>query len=727
MRIGILMARIFLVSFVLLFGSIACPLTSNALGENTPPETTGTPTNPASAGTIVGRVVDDAGAPVLGARVILRRFDAPSQRFGHFVKVGPPTLTDNTGAFKFDNLPDGWFLIDIKSTGFARSFAHRTIEKGLSNSTADISLESPCRATIEVTDEAGNPVAGVRIRQVQIDGNNGSTRMSQMALRDLEIAIPSSDSSGRLTLTDLPEGALVQLILDHPSLAPVKIESLKIRDGIVAKTTMKRGVVVTFHRHSRTPEDSIKTAVLELHHTRFESASTVLRYELEFDQFGNDRLAIEPGDYDFLRLQHDDFYLTPTLTAGNKREPSHPLHFEPGKNVEMTFTVHRRRSARGRVIDAETGEPVADASLLGEILNEVKASGGSDETQLNFTGWADTDAKGEFTLPVAAGRMRVQFNGENRIAESEPIDFDVSEDDLTVIPDIKVRSIPKVSGVVRTPDGKPARDVVVRFRGETIGSRHICAPVLTDDQGRFELQPTFVINDDKTKRPQLDYSILAFHAYEPLAVRTEVRLVNPQPVELTLEPHDYDWPLTQFPEGMTEWERGIVPAERAAENLKVSLRGQPAPDLDCCKWLNSDPLDWNSLRGKYVLLDFWFINCGPCQEDLPVVRMAHELYHDKGLVVIGVHSNVNPPDQVEEHVRQTKLPFPIAVDHPDGRTVSKFQTHKLVLGFPSYVLIDRAGNVLLDDRTIPHPTLRSFKLEIIRNTLFGNSKRQTAP
>ena len=63
------------------------------------------------------------------------------------------------------------------------------------------------------------------------------------------------------------------------------------------------------------------------------------------------------------------------------------------------------------------------------------------------------------------------------------------------------------------------------------------------------------------------------------------------------------------------------------------------------------------------------------------------------------------------------LPCPVVVDHPDGRTVSRYQSHGIATIFPSYVLIDPAGKVLLDDRTIAHASLRSYKLEIIRARL----------
>jgi hypothetical protein len=56
----------------------------------------------------------------------------------------------------------------------------------------------------------------------------------------------------------------------------------------------------------------------------------------------------------------------------------------------------------------------------------------------------------------------------------------------------------------------------------------------------------------------------------------------------------------------------------------------------------------------------------------------------------------------------------VAADYPDGRTIARFEEHGVPNGYPDYVLISPDGKVLLDDRTIPHPSLRAFKLEVIR-------------
>lgn len=143
--------------------------------------------------------------------------------------------------------------------------------------------------------------------------------------------------------------------------------------------------------------------------------------------------------------------------------------------------------------------------------------------------------------------------------------------------------------------------------------------------------------------------------------------------------------------------------------LLLSMVGKPAPELvEIKEWLGGDPVTLTELQGKVVVLDFFGIWCGPCMSGMPHLFDLHERFHEKGLVIIGIHDDsVENGDQVKERLAQLKegawkgrgVPFTIAIDGGGEQKVAgqdrvvrgKTTATYGINGWPSYVLIDRKG------------------------------------
>lgn len=110
-------------------------------------------------------------------------------------------------------------------------------------------------------------------------------------------------------------------------------------------------------------------------------------------------------------------------------------------------------------------------------------------------------------------------------------------------------------------------------------------------------------------------------------------------------------------------------------------------------WINSPPLTIAQLKNKVVLVDFWTYSCINCLRTLPYIKDWYAKYHNKGLVIIGVHSPEfyfeKQPDNVKKAVQQQGIQYPVALDGQLATWISFNNQY-----WPAHYLIDKLGKVV---------------------------------
>lgn len=147
--------------------------------------------------------------------------------------------------------------------------------------------------------------------------------------------------------------------------------------------------------------------------------------------------------------------------------------------------------------------------------------------------------------------------------------------------------------------------------------------------------------------------------------------------------------------------------QRAAHD---ALLGKPMPQLDLSNWINGE-VKPDDLKGKVVVVDFWATWCVPCIAAIPHNNELHAKFKDKGLIVLGVCTNVGQ-DKFQSVASENHVQYPSARDAGmNGERAWR------VMWYPTYAVIDRKGNV----RAIG---LRSESVERVVVKLLNESGRE---
>ena len=138
---------------------------------------------------------------------------------------------------------------------------------------------------------------------------------------------------------------------------------------------------------------------------------------------------------------------------------------------------------------------------------------------------------------------------------------------------------------------------------------------------------------------------------------------------------------------------------RSSNNPKVAAAAQGRLEQQA---LAGAPLDWkftaldgrevdfNQLRGRVVLIDYWASWCPDCLRALPSVSAAYRKYHDKGFEIVGISLDTDQ-EALAGFLKKHAMPWPQEYDGKGWQTV--YATKYGVGGIPEMWLVAPDGKV----------------------------------
>lgn len=158
------------------------------------------------------------------------------------------------------------------------------------------------------------------------------------------------------------------------------------------------------------------------------------------------------------------------------------------------------------------------------------------------------------------------------------------------------------------------------------------------------------------------------------------------------------WGRVLFAHNKEDDAKGIIHLIRMTDEIRKQLESanakreqamdfmlnKPAPDFELMD-LQGNLWTLSKLRGRIVVLNFWFTSCAPCVQEMPQLNELAGLKDYKNIVFLGL--TFNSADQIKTFLKKHNFNYTLL---PNSAKIDKQYQISL---WPTSIVIDKAGYV----------------------------------
>ncbi len=570
---------------------------------------------------------------------------------------------------------------------------------------ATVRLARPGTNFLQILSPDGNPVVGAEVTRMEYSSNLTQTKSFAnqslfQAMMQNDGSAYHSDQQGRLQLPPLPMDAVLTVTVTHPDWAVGKIENVKLGEIHNTSLKMAEGTVVEAY-FSGSPEAVNKLKGQSIDIVTSDREKNRLMHSFQVKE-SKTQFTLVPGRYDSLNIRAKDVVITPSLPSSSKLAEF--WNIPELDRVKKNFVVRELYPVTGKVVTHD-GRPVSNAEIMIGFENLYLDENGNEQIvkeHPSSNDFAETNQDGVFQAKLPKGKTSISIfwtSGYYSIPEELEFEFNGEPN----LPNYVVKQKPTLKGQLVDENDQPVPKAVIRFLNNDIDSP--CS--FTDTKGLFSIDVNALGYDYQKEERSFLLDVAAFDLSSNLCCIQQVDVSDESAVSncrLRLTSQPATWLMDEIKRRKKErFERVLASSNYLREEIAKAQKKQVsetakedlAPEISPGTWLNTEARSLKEFRGKYVLLDFWFIGCGPCERGIPNLKLVHEVFHNQNFSVIGVHIAGGSPEIVKQFADAKGMSYPLVIDAIDEPILKAYRPLG-VEGYPTYILIDPAGKIVKD-------------------------------